>query len=134
MIREEVNYMTDSPHPSSAFCWVELITNDENSASAFYAELLDWEIKEENMPYGTYRMVKAGGQYIASMIPTSSVIPSPMWVGTIAVSDINAIATKAEQLGGTIIIPLKDEPGLGRTCVIRDPQGAITKFVTMSQA
>ena len=41
-----------------------------------------------------------------------------------------AAAGKVRDLGGDIIVPLKEIPGVGRYCVIRDPQGATLALIT----
>jgi uncharacterized protein len=48
---------------------------------------------------------------------------SPHWGITFAVDDAEAIADKAQALGGTVIVPPRDVPWL-RIAVIADPQGA----------
>ena len=53
------------------------------------------------------------------------------WSVTFAVDDADAIATRAAELGGTVIVPPFDAPWV-RTTVIADPQGATftaSKFV-----
>jgi len=46
------------------------------------------------------------------------------WSVTFAVEDTEAIAEAAAGLGGTIMVPPSD-PGVVRTAVLRDPQGAV---------
>jgi predicted enzyme related to lactoylglutathione lyase len=57
------------------------------------------------------------------------------WSLTFAVDDADAIATKAEELGGTVVVPPFDAPWV-RMTVITDPQGATfvaSKFVPENQ-
>ena len=56
---------------------------------------------------------------------------SPHWGLTFAVDDADAVAKKAEELGGTVVVPPFDAPWV-RMTVISDPQGATftaSKFV-----
>jgi len=46
------------------------------------------------------------------------------WSVTFAVEDTGAIAEATADLGGTIMVPPSD-PGVVRTAVLRDPQGAV---------
>jgi predicted enzyme related to lactoylglutathione lyase len=53
------------------------------------------------------------------------------WSTTFAVDDADAIAERAEKLGGKVLTPPFDAPWV-RMTVIRDPQGAVftaSKFV-----
>jgi hypothetical protein len=49
----------------------------------------------------------------------------PHWVTYISVDDVDAAATKAQQLGGTILAPAFDVMDAGRMAVVRDPTGAV---------
>jgi predicted enzyme related to lactoylglutathione lyase len=53
-----------------------------------------------------------------------------MWRNVIAVDDVDAAVEKAQQLGGTIIVPITDIPTVGRSCMIQDPQGAVFSIIT----
>ncbi len=53
----------------------------------------------------------------------------PRWGVTFAVADADAAAARAEELGGTVLVPPTDMPWV-RTTVVRDPQGAV---VTLSR-
>ncbi len=48
----------------------------------------------------------------------------PHWSITFAVDDADAIAGRAAELGGTVLVPPIDAPWV-RVTVIRDPQGAV---------
>jgi uncharacterized protein len=46
------------------------------------------------------------------------------WTPDFWVHDTDAIATRAGELGGSILMPLSDT-GVGRTAVLADPAGAV---------
>jgi uncharacterized glyoxalase superfamily protein PhnB len=47
----------------------------------------------------------------------------PLWGVTFAVDDVDALAARAGELGGTVVVPPFDAPWV-RMTVITDPQGA----------
>ena len=53
----------------------------------------------------------------------------PFWSFYVTVDHVDSIATKAEELGATIIIPAMDIPKVGRFCGIQDPQGAAVMII-----
>ena len=70
---------------------------------------------------------------VASLAPIAEDQPDtpPHWGLTFGVDDADAIAEKAAELGGTIIVPPFDAPWV-RMTIIADPQGATftaSKFV-----
>ena len=49
----------------------------------------------------------------------------PHWSVYFAVEDCDASTATATRLGGSVLTPPTDIPGVGRFAVLRDPQGAI---------
>jgi uncharacterized glyoxalase superfamily protein PhnB len=62
---------------------------------------------------------------VASIVPLGDDQPDtpPHWGVTFGVDDADAIAEKASELGGKVIVPPMDAPWV-RMTVIADPQGA----------
>jgi predicted enzyme related to lactoylglutathione lyase len=52
------------------------------------------------------------------------------WQAFIAVSDADACAAHVGELGGTIIEPPHDVPGVGRACMLADPSAAVVQLIT----
>ncbi len=107
--------MTDS----GTFVWNELVTEDQAAAGPFYSELFGWERQEIDAgPLGTYTLFRLNGLDVAGMMnptaPDYGGSPPPRWVGYIAVSDADAIAAQVPALGGTVLAPPHDVPGVGR--------------------
>lgn len=114
------------------FAWNELATTDPETCKAFYGTLLGWEASEMPMPDGTYIVFSKNGTQMAGMMkigPDWGEVP-PHWLGYIAVEDVDASAAQVESLGGGIIMPPTDVPGIGRFSVIRDPAGAVVAIMT----
>ena len=132
-----------------------LNTRDIAGAKAFYGAVFGWDTLE--MPgfqawslrsYGDRleeldpglreRMGSVGApsgfeNVVAALIPLGDDQPdvSANWSVTFAIDDADAIAEKATQLGGRVVLPPVDAPWV-RMTVITDPQGATfvaSKFV-----
>lgn len=116
-----------------AFSWNELMTSDIAGAKAFYSELFGWEMRDEPMPdTGAYTMLKAGDREVGGMmaIPADANGALPAWGAYVTVDDVDQQITRAEQLGGKVILPPRDIPNVGRFAVISDPQGAMLTMIT----
>ena len=134
----------------------DLNTRDPDRAKSFYGSVFGWETLEFGegftgwtLPgYGDYlerdnpdlrkQLEAAGGptgfeDVVASLVPIPDDQPDTPahWGLTFAVDDADAIADKATQLGGKVVVPPMDAPWV-RMTVISDPQGATfvaSKFV-----
>jgi predicted enzyme related to lactoylglutathione lyase len=114
------------PVPGS-FVWHELATTDTGRARDFYSQLFGWKSSEVEMGPGfTYTTFKHGGKDAAGMFTMAG--PDwegkpPHWMVYIGVDDVDAMASKAQRLGGTVCVPPTDIP-VGRFAVLQDPTGA----------
>lgn len=115
-----------------AFSWNELMTTDVAGAKAFYGEMFGWEMQDEQTPKMTYTMLKSGDKEVGGMmaLPEDFKGAPAAWGSYVTVDDVDAQATKAEQLGGQIVMPAQDIPNVGRFAVITDPQGAMLTLIT----
>jgi uncharacterized protein len=95
----------------------------------------DPEIRERQAAGGAPEGFEDAVAWLTRM--TDDEFPADMpahWTTTFAVDDADAIAARAEELGGTLIAPPFDAPWV-RMTVIRDPQGAVftaSKYVPES--
>jgi uncharacterized protein len=133
-----------------------LNTRDPEGAKSFYGSVFGWKTSpldggftmwslpgygdhlEEKDPGIRERMAEGGApagfeDVVASLNPIPDDQPDtpPHWSVTFAVDDADAIAEKAGELGGTVVVPPFDAPWV-RMTVITDPQGATfiaSKFV-----
>jgi predicted enzyme related to lactoylglutathione lyase len=134
----------------------DLNTRDPEAAKSFYGAVFGWETLglpggfqmwtlpgygdhlEESNPdlrkqMAEYDAPKGFEDVIASIVPLGDDRPDvpPHWGVTFAVDDSDAIARKATELGGTVVVPPFDAPWV-RATVVADPQGATftaSKFV-----
>ncbi len=115
------------------FSWCELITTDIDAAKKFYSDLLGWTLSDMPMgEAGMYTVFKAGDQDVGGMMAMPKNMPPgvpPHWTAYITVTDIDAVAKKAQEMGGTALVPPTDIPKVGRFFVLKDPQGAVIAFI-----
>ncbi|HSQ31257.1 MAG TPA: VOC family protein, partial [Gemmatimonadaceae bacterium] len=116
----------------SPFIWHELVTPDQRVSGHFFRELLDWTSREVDAgPFGTYTLFQVGGEDVAGMMNPTRDTPGkgPYWHSYISVTDIDACASRAVALGGSLLVPPHQVPQFGRVCAIADPTGAIAHLV-----
>jgi uncharacterized protein len=99
-------------------CWVSGTHPDPEAASAFYAGLMGWDARQE----GPAHAFSLRGRDVAGISPGSD--GPAAWRTYVWVDDAEATAHDATAAGGTIVEPLADLPGAGRTTVLADPSGA----------
>lgn len=111
---------------AGALCWNELCTRDPARAAKFYGDLFGWGHEAMPMPGFEYTVFKRGDQPAGGAMPIQAEwgeMP-PHWSVYFAVEDCDACAATATKLGGAVLSPPTDIPGVGRFAVLRDPQGA----------
>ncbi|SBT50738.1 hypothetical protein GA0070611_4876 [Micromonospora auratinigra] len=110
-----------------AMCWNELVTPDPEGATDFYALVFGWQPEESPTGPVPYTGWRCGNRIVAGMMPQLEKLPDDLpayWSVFFAVEDADATAARAAELGGTILVPPRDNPA-GRTAALRDPQGAL---------
>lgn len=113
-----------------ALSWCELMTSDREQATAFYTELLGWQLKRMEMPGLTYDCMMVGEQGVGGIMTSPVPDMPPAWGVYITVDDVDKRAARAESLGGKVVVPPTDIPTVGRFCGIQDPQGAVLYLIT----
>ena len=118
------------------FVWHELMTTDPAAAKRFYGSVLGWNYQDVPMPGMTYCLLKCAATVVGGLMPMPADmrpgIP-PNWTGHIAVLDVDAAAARAGALGGALLEPPRDIPGVGRFAVLADPLGAVFIVFKSSQ-
>jgi len=117
-------------HPASSFCWVELGTTDQAAAKSFYSALFGWA--PSDMPIGpgeVYTIFQIEGRdaaagYTLRPEQRAQGMP-PNWMLYISVANADDAAKRAQQVGGTAIMPAFDVGDSGRMAVLKDPSGAV---------
>lgn len=109
------------PNP---FVHVELNTTDLEQAKAFYGKLFDWKLEEMPMPGGAYTMIGVGEGTGGGMMQHPVPGGPSMWLPYVAVDDVHASTRKAGELGGKVVLEVREIPNVGWFSVIVDPTGA----------
>lgn len=115
-----------------AFSWSELTTGDPAAAAGFYGSLFGWTVEAMHMPAGPYHVVKVGDVAIGgimTMPPQAGPMP-PNWCPYVTVANVDDTARQAVALGGRVLVPPTDIPGVGRFAVVADPQGAALNVIS----
>jgi predicted enzyme related to lactoylglutathione lyase len=109
-------------------CWADLSTPDQQPAGSFYAGLFGWKVvKEDEDSSHNYWHIVNGEEFIGGIPPATHRNPNtpPHWLAYFAVSDCDAAAAKAKQLGAKLHLPPTTFEDVGRMAVLADPQGAV---------
>lgn len=111
------------------FMWFELTTRDVARATQFYATVMGWTATPfDGSTMGGYHVLEADGVGIGGMMALSDTdaadCAAPGWLGYVGVDDVDAMAARATALGGAVVMPAADIPGVGRFALLADPQGA----------
>jgi predicted enzyme related to lactoylglutathione lyase len=112
-------------------CWHELLTRDGSRAAAFYAGLFGWGAERHKLGEVEYTVFSNDGQQVGGLVEVSAEcgeVP-PHWAIYFAVEDCDASVERALALGGQIIMPPTEVPGVGRFAVLQDPQGAVFSII-----
>ena len=104
------------------FGWNELWTRDMERAKAFYPAALGFTVDEETMP--GYTLWQVGGQMVAGGMVMPPHLPPQVpahWAVYFGAADVDATAAKVTELGGAVVAPPFDVPGVGRMAMVHGP-------------
>ncbi len=110
---------------NGAFVWYDLATTDPEAAGQFYKGVVGWAV--EPVPEMHYTLFKVGETRATGMMSLpphlrEAGVP-PHWCGYIMVDDVDSMADKVKQHGGSLKFGPEDIPGVGRFAAMTDPQG-----------
>jgi uncharacterized protein len=111
------------------FVWYELMTTDREAAKAFYGNLVGWGAQDKQMPGMIYTILTVDDAPVSGLMDLPAEARKmgapPGWIGYVAVDDVDAATDRVKSLGGTVHVPPKDIPDVGRFSMVADPQGAV---------
>jgi predicted enzyme related to lactoylglutathione lyase len=106
--------------------WNELISPDLPAATAFYADLLGVGWEKQPMDGGMeYTCLVVDGRQVAGAMPPMMDGVRPHWNVYFNVDSVDDTAARVVELGGSVVAPAFDVPGVGRMAILVDPQGAM---------
>lgn len=113
---------------TGSFIWYELMTTDPDGAKAFYDEVVGWDVEARSSFPNGYRMIgRSDGKSAGGVLPLTDEMRShgarPMWLGYVAVDDVDSTSAAIAGDGGTVLMPPFDIPQVGRVAMIADPAG-----------
>ena len=110
------------------FVWYELMTTDLAAARAFYGQVVGWHSVDAQMPGMDYWMFTVGDKPVAGLMDlpedARKMGAPPRWIGYVTVEDVDAATAKVTANGGTVHVPPRDIPSVGRFSTVTDPHGA----------
>lgn len=119
--------------PLGAWCWNELWTSDDKRALAFYTQVFGYDHDAMEMGSGgTYHLLKTAGIARAGLMHSVRADAPSMWLPYVAVADCDATASRAQALGGKLLMGPSDIPDIGRYAIAEDPLGAAVAFIRLA--
>ncbi|MBJ7609649.1 MAG: VOC family protein [Candidatus Dormibacteraeota bacterium] len=104
--------------------WSELGTRDVEAAKRFYDTVFGWTTKGEGYLEWQLDGRSIGGCNDMNAMGMPEQVP-PHWLVYFTVNNCDQTADRVKELGGTVNMPARDIPGMGRFTVVADPQGAV---------
>lgn len=123
-----VSAQQGAPAPGT-FIGADLITEDADTASRFYAELFNWDV--EKVEDGGYR-INHKGRLIASISQIDNKDPDvdrSFWLVALAVNDLKQSMRSAGENNATVYEKITKVKDLGRYAVIGDAEKAPVMFI-----
>ncbi|MGI9611286.1 MAG: VOC family protein [Acidimicrobiales bacterium] len=119
-----------------AIGWFELMTNDPQTAEAFYGTVFGWTASTDDVGGTPYTVFSLDDTHVAGMIKTPANLPASdapdTWSVYFNVGDCDATAKLTTENGGQAILPPTDTP-MGRFAVLADPQGAVFQIMESAE-
>lgn len=101
---------------------LELSANDPAAASKFYSDLCGWKI-DHDPRFDYYQFDTEGGPGGGFVKPDGTSYKAGDTVPYVGVPDIDAFLKRVKELGGKVLAPKQDIPGVGWFAFWSDPSG-----------
>jgi predicted enzyme related to lactoylglutathione lyase len=105
-------------HSAGTFCFAELHTPAPSSSAAFYGELFGWSLRQIS---DSYWMFCSGNSDVVGMRRADD----HRWIACVRVDRVDSTIARAQALNMTALTPAVETPGIARTAVLRDQEGAV---------
>jgi predicted enzyme related to lactoylglutathione lyase len=106
--------------------WHELVTPDVATATGFYRDVLGVSWEEMAMEDGpAYTCLVVDDRQVGGAMPPPMEGIPPYWGVYFNVESVDETVARATELGGSVVAPAFEVPGVGRMAVLADPQGGV---------
>jgi uncharacterized protein len=102
--------------------WNELVTADLDAAVAFYGTLFGWDVQQAPGPIKRAGFT-LGDLLVGGVHEATPGEDAPRWLVAFRVEGADASVARAQELGGSVVMPPMDVP-VGRFAIVADPGGA----------
>jgi predicted enzyme related to lactoylglutathione lyase len=111
--------------PMGRFFWRDYFAKDVEASLAFYRQFPGYQAQaegEDDILHYVFRH-GTGGQAIAGLIPIGDSPVRPNWLPYVRVGDPAALARRASELGGTVLLEPRSDVREGSLAIVADPNG-----------
>ena len=118
-----------------ALAWNELWTRERDQAKTFYTAVFGFGVDDGTMP--GYTIWQLDGEGVAGAIEIPADVPPQVpahWAVYFAVEDTDQVAARVTELGGSVVTPPFDVPGVGRIAMAHGPAHESFGLVTLRPA
>jgi predicted enzyme related to lactoylglutathione lyase len=105
--------------------WSELLASDPAAASAFYRDVVGYDVEAVERRGGRHTFLSNKGVQRAGILERPADQIEPVWLTYFGVSDPRAAAARAASLGGTVVLPPAPDVREGSMAIVTDPAGAV---------
>jgi predicted enzyme related to lactoylglutathione lyase len=125
LLRSRIGDPVDTPTPAvNRFLWTEHLSRDPQASADFYAALVGFEVRKIEIGGKPY-WVLAKGRDRAGLLRNPIAVDRPIWLAYVRVEDPAALAARAAQLGGRVLLAPRSDLRNGTMALIADPSGAV---------
>lgn len=114
------------------FLWVDLYASDLQREAAFYQQLADYEIVDDEKN-DQRKFLRSADKFRAGIVPRPEQANRSGWLPYIKVNDVAATLQKVAAAGGQIMVEPDKSLLDGNLAVISDPEGGIVGIVNWGQ-
>lgn len=117
-----------------ALCWNELLSRDLDTAAAFYAACLGWDV--QGGAEAEYTEFKVGEASVAGAMPMPPMVPAEVpsyWNVYFAVADLDATIARLGELGGQAMFEPMEAGGVGRFVSALGPDGETFSIIQLAE-
>ncbi|HSC75561.1 MAG TPA: VOC family protein [Pseudomonadales bacterium] len=119
---DPVDYLAET----GDWIWIQLLSRDVHKAGSFYQHVANYELIKNGHANGADQFLLSSEGYARAAVMAISPKRrdvTPCWIPSLRVDNVAATIARAQQLGGTVLVPPRPDLFAGRAAVIADPTG-----------